>query len=218
MEPPEPLAREALRGRFIALEPIAPDHEAGLLAAASAPGIFTYIPMDPDEGFVGRLAWLMAQNASGAMMSYAIRRIADDMIVGSTSYLAIAPDHAKVEIGFTWYRPDMQATYVNPEAKYLLLDNAFARGWNRVEFKTDAKNARSRAALRKLGATEEGVLRHHMWMPQGYFRDSVYFSILASEWPGVKTALERRLNSFGLISLGGTQPNLEVPPRRRPTS
>jgi RimJ/RimL family protein N-acetyltransferase len=196
MELPKPLGRDALRGRFIVLEPITPDHEAGLLAAAAAPDIFTYIPMDPAEGFVGRLAWLMAKNASGAMMSYAVRRIADDTIVGSTSYLAIAPDHAKLEIGFTWYRPDVQATYVNPEAKYLLLDNAFAHGWNRVEFKTDSKNARSRAALKKLGATEEGVLRHHMWMPQGYFRDSVYFSILANEWPDVRRKLRERLDAF----------------------
>jgi RimJ/RimL family protein N-acetyltransferase len=196
MERPEPLNRGTLHGRFVALEPITPEHEAALLTAAAAPGIFTYNAMDPIDGFAGRLAWLKAENARGAMVSYAVRHIADGAIVGSTSYLAIAPDHAKVEIGFTWYRPDMQATYVNPEAKYLLLDNAFAHGWNRVEFKTDSKNARSRAALKKLGAIEEGILRHHMWMPQGYFRDSVYFSILASEWPNVKRKLRERLDAF----------------------
>ena len=74
--------------------------------------------------------------------------------------------------------------------------NAFAAGYNRVEFKTDAKNLRSRAALRKLGAKEEGILRGHMWMPQGYFRDSAYFSILAAEWPDVKAQLEARLAAF----------------------
>jgi len=77
-----------------------------------------------------------------------------------------------------------------------LLSNAFAADYNRVEFKTDAKNARSRAALRKLGAREEGILRGHMWMPQGYFRDSAYFSILAAEWPEVKAQLETRLAAF----------------------
>jgi RimJ/RimL family protein N-acetyltransferase len=116
--------------------------------------------------------------------------------VGSTSYLAIAPEHAKVEIGATWYEPAAQGTAVNPEAKYLLLANAFAANYNRVELKTDARNARSRAAMRKMGATEEGTLRGHMWMPQGYFRDSVYFSILASEWPQVKAGLETRLAAF----------------------
>ena len=78
-----------------------------------------------------------------------------------------------------------------------MLENAFRAGYNRVEFKTDSKNARSRAALKKLGAKEEGTLRGHMWMPQGYFRDSVYFSILAPEWPQVRAALRRRLDTFG---------------------
>ena len=102
----------------------------------------------------------------------------------------------RVEIGSTWIAPAWQRTAVNTEAKYLMLGNAFDAGYNRVEFKTDSKNARSRAALTKLGAKEEGTLRGHMWMPQGYFRDSVYFSILASEWPDVKAALEKRLATF----------------------
>jgi RimJ/RimL family protein N-acetyltransferase len=85
---------------------------------------------------------------------------------------------------------------VNPEAKYLLLKNAFDAHFNRVEFKTDARNTRSRAALLKLGAKEEGILRGHMWVPQGYFRDSVYFSILASEWPQICSNLETRLAAY----------------------
>ena len=91
---------------------------------------------------------------------------------------------------------------MNPEAKLLLLQNAFDAHYNRVEFKTDAKNARSRAALLKLGAREEGILRGHMWMApnplreQGYFRDSVYFSILAAEWPGVCAGLQKRLSAL----------------------
>jgi RimJ/RimL family protein N-acetyltransferase len=135
--------------------------------------------------------------AKGTQMTFAVRRLADGAIVGSTSYLAITPHDAKVEIGASWYVADAQGTSVNPEAKYLLLENAFAAGYNRVEFKTDSKNLHSRAALKKLGATEEGILRGHMWMPQGYFRDSVYFSILAAEWPRVKADLERRLAAFG---------------------
>ena len=85
---------------------------------------------------------------------------------------------------------------MNPEAKYLLFGNAFAANYNRVELKTDSKNKRSQAAMRKMGATEEGTLRGHMWMPQGYYRDSVYFSVLATEWPEVKAKLEARLAAF----------------------
>lgn len=134
--------------------------------------------------------------AMGNQITYAVRRLSDDRIVGSTSYLALSPENARVEIGFTFYAADVQGTAINPEAKYLLLQNAFAANYNRVEFKTDAKNARSRAALKKLGASEEGVFRGHMWMPQGYYRDSVYFSILAAEWPTIKSALEKRIAGF----------------------
>ena len=196
VEKAESLGGATLTGRFIALEPLQPRHHAGLIAAARAPDIFTYMPFDTRSGFAARLPWFVAENASGAMLTYVVRRLADDEIVGSTSYLAIAPEHKRVEIGSTWYVPQAQATAVNPEAKYLLLQNAFAKNWNRVEFKTDSKNARSRAALAKLGAVEEGIFRSHMWMPQGYWRDSVYFSILASDWPRVKVGLEKRLEAF----------------------
>ena len=193
----ETLGGRILRGRFIALEPLESRHFAGLAEAGRDPAIWTHMPYDFSKGVEPIIATVAASNASGDFVSYAVRRLRDDRLVGSTSYLNIAPEHAKVEIGATWYAPEAQASAVNPEAKYLLLENAFARGWNRVEFKTDPKNARSRAALKKLGAKEEGVLRGHMWMPQGYYRDSVYFSILASEWPAVKAQLETRLAAFG---------------------
>lgn len=196
MKKPESLDTDTLTGRFVALERLAERHHAGLIAAASDAGLFTYMPFDMSKGFASRLGWFSDENASGRMISFAVRRLGDGAIVGSTSYLNIAPGDAKVEIGSTWYARAAQASAVNPEAKYLLLRNAFAKGWNRVEFKTDAKNARSRAALKKLGAKEEGILRGHMWMPQGYFRDSVYFSILASEWAEVKAGLEMRLAAF----------------------
>jgi RimJ/RimL family protein N-acetyltransferase len=139
---------------------------------------------------------MVAENAEGRFITFAVRRLADGSIIGSTSYLSIVPADAKVEIGFTWYTAQARGGAVNPEAKYLLLKNAFDAGYNRVEFKTDARNARSRAALLKLGAKEEGILRGHMWMPQGYFRDSVYFSVLASEWPAVQAGLKRRLAAY----------------------
>jgi RimJ/RimL family protein N-acetyltransferase len=195
MIPVTSLGPRTLKGKFVTLEPLEARHHEDLLkAAASDPNIWLYIPVDPDEKFAGRLPWMAAENAAGRLITFVVRRHADGAIVGSTSYLAIQPRDARVEIGSTWYRPDAQGGPVNPECKYLLLRNAFAAHYNRVEFKTDAKNARSRAALRKLGAKEEGILRGHMWMPRGYFRDSVYFSVLASEWPQVKASLEMRLS------------------------
>ena len=196
MKEVKPLGGQTLTGRFIALEPLAEQHFAGLAEAGRDPAIWTYMPHDVSAGVDKLIRGLAEENAQGRMITYAVRRLSDDALVGSTSYLAIAPEHAKVEIGATWYEPAAQGTAVNPEAKYLLLANAFAANYNRVELKTDARNARSRAAMRKMGATEEGTLRGHMWMPQGYFRDSVYFSILASEWPQVKAGLETRLAAF----------------------
>ena len=194
---PQELRGEPLVGRFVALEPLDAGHHAGLIAAAQAPDIFTHMPVADRERFAEHLPVLMRDNERGAMVTYAVRRLSDGALVGSTSYLAIVPEHARVEIGWTWYAPEAQGGAANPEAKYLLLANAFAKGWHRVEFKTDSRNARSRAALKKLGATEEGIFRGHMWMPQGYWRDSVYFSILDSDWPRVKAGIEARLAAFG---------------------
>ena len=196
MKPVTSLGPRTLRGRFVALEPLEDRHHADLIRAAEDPDLWRYIPIDGSKGFAARLPWLIEEIASGRYVTFAVRRLSDGAIVGSTSYLAITPLDAKVEIGFTWYVAGAQGGAVNPEAKYLLLSNAFAADYNRVEFKTDAKNLRSRAALRKLGAKEEGILRGHMWMPQGYFRDSAYFSILAAEWPNVKAQLEARLAAF----------------------
>ena len=190
-----PLGGQILKGRFVALEPLGAGNRAALLAAFE-PDVFTYMPFDVAQGYAPVLDWHAQENAAGRMVSYAVRRCSDGAVVGSTSYLAIAAEHGRVEIGSTWYARAAQGGAVNPEAKYLLLANAFDKGWNRVEFKTDSKNARSRAALAKLGATEEGTLRGHMWVPQGYFRDSVYFSIVASEWPAVKARLEERMAAF----------------------
>jgi RimJ/RimL family protein N-acetyltransferase len=196
MKPVSPLGPRTLTGRFIALEPLEPRHHTGLIRAAEDPSLWQHIPIDPEKGYAARLAWLQEQEDKRAMHVFTVRRLKDGAIVGGTSYLNIVPHDAKVEIGFTWYAAEAQGGAVNPEAKYLLLKNAFEAGYNRVEFKTGSKNSRSRAALKKLGAKEEGILRGHMWMPQGYFRDSVYFSILAGEWPEVKAQLEARLEAF----------------------
>src|SRR5262249_38304344 len=118
----------------------------------------------------------------------------DRRLAGGTSIRITDPDTPTVEIGATWIVPAWQRTRVNTEAKYLQLSHCFDRlGITRVEFKTDALNARSRAAIRRIGATEEGTLRSHMRRQNGSIRDSVYFSIIASEWPVVKASLAARL-------------------------
>ncbi|MGZ6000053.1 MAG: GNAT family N-acetyltransferase [Rhizomicrobium sp.] len=193
----EPLGGRTLTGRFISLEPLEQRHIPALAEAGRDSSIWTYMPHDVTNGVGAMLEGIASENASGRMISYAVRRLLDGALVGSTSYLNIVPEHARVEIGATWYAPEAQATAVNPEAKYLLFGRAFSAHYNRVELKTDSKNARSRAAMTKMGAKEEGTLRGHMWVPQGYFRDTVYFSILASEWPAVKAKFEARLAAFG---------------------
>lgn len=194
----EPLGGHTLTGRFIALEPLEQGHLPALIAAGRDPSIWTYMPHDVSDGVGPMLRGILSENIEGRMISFAVRRLSDGALVGSTSYMNIVPEHARVEIGATWYSPDAQATAVNPEAKYLLFSHAFGAHYNRVELKTNSKNARSRAAMAKMGAKEEGTLRSHMWVPQGYFRDTVYFSIIASEWPPVKDKFEARLAAFRL--------------------
>lgn len=138
--------------------------------------------------------WAHATDGRG--LPFAVRRKADGRVVGTTGYYEITPAHRRVEIGGTFYRPEARGGAVNPEAKRLLLAHAFDQGAVRVEFVTDAVNARSRAALARLGAVEEGVLRRHKTTWTGRVRDTVMFSIVAEEWPVVRARLDARLAAF----------------------
>jgi N-acetyltransferase len=150
----------------------------------------------------GDAARVLASTAAHRPLSHASRDSsparggAKERIVGQSCYLTIRERDAGVEIGGTWYMREAQGTAVNPAAKLALLDNAFAQGAERVEFKTDALNAQSRAALTKLGAIFEGLHRRHMKRPNGAWRDSAYFSIVREEWPEVRAKLEARLARF----------------------
>ncbi|MGQ0741192.1 MAG: GNAT family N-acetyltransferase [Alphaproteobacteria bacterium] len=192
---PEDLGPRVLEGRFVRLEPLVPAHKEGLRRAGSDPAIWRYMPVrDGELAFEDFWNTAEKEMAARERIAFAVRRLAEDVLVGSTSYLNIAPEHARCEIGWTWYEPAAQATAINPEAKLLLLANAFENaGCVRVELRTEAGNARSRAAILKLGATEEGILRRHMRMPRGYWRDTVYYSVLVDEWPAVKAKLLARL-------------------------
>lgn len=126
--------------------------------------------------------------------AFAIRLRADGALVGSSSLLDFRPVHRGVEIGYTWIAKRWQRTFVNPEAKLLLLRHAFVDlDMVRVQLKTDARNHQSQAAMEKLGCVREGVLRKHMILPDGHIRDTVLYSITADEWPAVEARLQTRL-------------------------
>ena len=192
MRPPE---RIVLAGRFVRLEPIEERHRDDILAAAAQdPATFRYLFTDLS---VGASAWpaFLADALKPEYVSWATVDAATGRAVGSTRFLDIAPEHGRVEIGWTWIAPSHQRTATNTEAKLLQLGYAFDElGATRVALKTDERNERSQEAIAHLGAVREGVLRHQFRMPDGYMRSSVYFSILAAEWPKVKARLEARLS------------------------
>jgi len=191
-----PLGPTPLAGAHVRLEPLAPAHLAPLAEATLGHDLFAHFPYvlsTPDDLARWIDEMLRAQDA-GAAVPFVTVDGASGRVAGSTSFLAIDRAHHRAEIGSTWVSPPWQRTAVNTEAKYLMLRHAFeTAGANRIEFKTDARNTRSRAALRRIGAREEGIFRNHMVMPDGRLRDSVYFSVIADEWPDVKAALEAKL-------------------------
>ena len=186
-----------LEGEHIRLRPlVAADAEALHAAADDPAGLFRYLPdrlqsLEDHRGFVARA---LAEQQQGRALPFAICALADGAVLGTTRFGAIEPAHARAEIGWTWIRTDAQRTAVNTECKRLLLAQGFeALGLNRIELKTDSLNLRSRAAILRLGATEEGVFRNHMVMPDGRLRHTVYYSIIREEWPQVRCRLDALL-------------------------
>lgn len=191
--PAEPARR--LEGRRVVLEPLEPRHEEGLREAAADPAIWTWLTARGDDPavFAGVFAAALAAREAGSEVPFAVLDARGGGTLGSTRYLALRPEHRGLEIGWTWYAPPAWRTGVNVETKLLLLAHAFERlGALRVEFKTDARNLRSRRALEALPARFEGVFRRHMLTPAGV-RSSAWFSVVDDEWPAVRANLERRL-------------------------
>jgi N-acetyltransferase len=191
MKPPE---RVILNGRFVRLEPLSEAHRDDLLAAAAEdPATFRYMGTDLS---VGEAAWpaYLADALRPEYVAWATVDAASGRAIGASRFGDIAPEHGRVEIGWTWIAPSHQRSATNTEAKLLQLGYAFDElGATRVALKTDGRNLRSQAAIERLGAQREGTLRRHMRTPDGFIRDTVYFSILAEEWPAVKARLEERL-------------------------
>jgi len=181
---------ERLEGRLVVLEPLGPQHVEGIRAAAAHERIWRWmLTTDPE-------VWLGYTLGSDLMRPFAV--LQSGTVVGSTSYMSLAPEHLRLEIGNTWLSPSTWGTGANVEAKYLLLRHAFEEvGCRRVEFKTDAKNERARAALAALPAQFEGIHRKHMVVRGGERRDSAEYAVIDDDWPEVKAALERRIGTKG---------------------
>ncbi len=175
------------------LVPMEVSHIQALFEAGQSPEIWPYMPMwvrtlDDMRRLVGEA---LGARERGTEFPFVIFERPLNRIVGSTRFLEITPAHRRIEIGWTWLSPDVWRTPINTECKYLLLRHCFETlGTIRVQLKTDARNVRSQAAIERIGGVREGLLRHHRVMPDGYLRDSVYYSILVEEWPAVKARLE----------------------------
>jgi RimJ/RimL family protein N-acetyltransferase len=184
-----------LTGRWVRLEPLAEWHRDGLRAAADDDRIWEHtIGAARGPEFDRWFDNALAEQATGERVPFAVVRLADGALIGSTGYLDPVPRHRRVEIGSTWYVPAAWGTAVNPECKLLLLAHAFeALGMNRVSLCTDVRNLRSQAAIEKLGAVKEGVMRAHMVTRGGRVRDSVLYGIVAGDLPRVRAGLEARL-------------------------
>lgn len=186
-----------LEGTYVRLEPMRRDHHAGLCAVGLDPSLWALsvsalqTPSDMAEYVETALRW----QQEGTALPFVTVDRRSGQVIGSTRYANVDHRHRRLEIGWTWVAKPWQRTPVNTQAKFLMLRHAFGTlGAVRVEFKTDATNERSRAAILRLGAKEEGILRKHMITSSGRHRDSVYFSITDEEWPCVETRLRALLD------------------------
>ncbi|WP_413309496.1 GNAT family protein [Bacillus sp. 1P10SD] len=185
----------SLEGETVRLIPISLDHLDGLWEAAKPVEIwsFTASKIRSKEEMEQMIKLAIKDREAGTQYTFTVFDN-DHHIIGSTRFLDILPAHKSVEIGSTWYHPNVWRTKVNSECKFLLLTHAFEK-WNmtRVQLKTDSRNSRSQHAIARLGAVKEGVLRKDRIIADGYVRDTVYFSILTEEWPKIKTDLIMKL-------------------------
>lgn len=188
-----------LEGRHVRLEPLTPAHAPDLLAALSHDlSIWRWLPIEPPVTTAEMEAIIsaaLAAQAAGTSVPFAQIALATGRVVGSTRYLNISRADLGLEIGWTWLGRPWQRTAINTEAKLLLLRHAFEDlGAARVQLKTDARNLQSQAAIERLGALREGVLRRYQRTRGGLLRDTVMYSLLAEEWPAVRERLEARLS------------------------
>jgi RimJ/RimL family protein N-acetyltransferase len=187
-----------LEGRHVRLEPLMKAHVAGLSEVGLDEELWRWIPIPvrtPEE-MSAYVETALSERERGVSLPFALVEKPTGRLIGCTRYGNIDHTHHRVEIGWTWVAKTWQRTPINTETKYLLLRHAFETlGCIRVELKTDSLNEKSRAAILRIGAQEEGIFRNHMITSSGRLRHTVYFSILDTEWPGVKLRLEEKLAS-----------------------
>ena len=188
-------AADLLRGTRVQLERLRADHIPELERVFD-PEIFKFYPRSYSSASEFASELLPGGTLSDQVIPYAVRELSSGRLVGQSEYMAANEQHRRVEIGGTWYGKSHQGTLVNPECKWLMMKQAF-EDWDalRVEFKTDSLNLRSQAALAKLGAVREGILRNHMLCSDGRRRHSVYFSVIAEEWSSIRSQLDQRLSA-----------------------
>ena len=188
-----------LEGRFVRLEPVVPAMKESIRAAIeSDPQVWSTMTVNPlIQGFDSYWLPMLEDVASGQRLAYAVRRLSDDCIIGTSSFMELRLTQRGVEIGATFLHPESRGGYANPESKLLMLDHAFQAGAVRVEFVVDSENGRSQSAVLKLGAVREGVLRNRKIAWNGEVRDVVLFSITIEDWTGTRARLTERLAAYG---------------------
>lgn len=195
------ISQPTLSGRLVVLRPLGPEHEGALLEAAADGELWNLkVTVVPGPQTVRQyIAAALVRKREGSAMPYVIVRKDTGGIVGSTRYWKIDAANRRLEIGSTWLSASAQRTGINTETKYLMLEYAFeAMRCVRVQFTTDQLNARSRAAIMRLGAKPEGIVRNERIMPDGRKRNSVRFSILDTEWPEARALLQARLRDYAV--------------------
>ncbi len=189
-----------LQGKHVRLEPMTEAHIPGLAEIGAGQNFWDFMlygRMDSEENMRGWVMDIISRGEKGTDQPFVVIHLASGRVTGATRYLNIMPRDCGLEIGGTWYGTEFQRTAVNTECKYLLLSHAFETlGAIRVQLKTDLRNERSQKAMERIGAKKEGILRNHMILPDGRYRDSVFYSILDTEWPEVKMNLEAMMRKY----------------------
>ena len=187
-----------LIGRHVRLEPMTEEHAPGLAELGIGQPFWDFMVYGKINTVDDMHNWVrdvLARAEKGTDLPFVAIHLESGRIAGATRYLNITPNDRGLEIGGTWYGPEFQRTVVNTECKYLLFTHAFETlGCIRVQLKTDLRNERSQKAIERIGAVKEGILRNHMILPDGYYRHSVYYSVLDTEWRDVKRRLEEMMN------------------------
>lgn len=192
--------RVTLQGKYVRLEPMGEQHVSELAEIGAVQDFWSFMLYGDMKTEADMRNWvldILEREKKGGDLPFVVIHLASGKVAGATRYLNIIPKDRGLEVGGTWYGKEFQRTAVNTECKYLLLTHAFeVLKTIRVQIKTDSINLRSQAAIERIGAVKEGVLRNHMILPDGRIRHSVFYSILDSEWVGVKKNLEAMLKKY----------------------